>query len=223
MHEMHVACRILVHHHAPFFFNHPTSIKWFVSWTVRNRLLKPLCGKMLDWLNFHLGEITGLMHVLEKRYYQNKTLLRYNFGSVYLRDDKTEKMQSGAQFCKIDLIKAMQISIKIWGCRETCLHEIASPDFFTNQYSVFNKLKKDQHTCLCLRFFCHWNYRGCGVGTKLHLRASSSVYHPWLGQIKGMGSHSYFKVKWNRHLSNEFRLKNVLQINSTIIRSAKII
>ena len=29
------------------FFNHPTS-KRFVSWTVGNRLLKPLCGKMLD-------------------------------------------------------------------------------------------------------------------------------------------------------------------------------
>ena len=39
---------------------------------------------MLDWLNFCLGEITGLMHGLEKRYYQNKTQLRYNFGSVYI-------------------------------------------------------------------------------------------------------------------------------------------
>ena len=66
------------------FFSHPTSIKWFVSWTVGNRLLKPLCGKMLDWLNFHLGEIIGLIQALEKRYYQNKTQLRYNFGSVYL-------------------------------------------------------------------------------------------------------------------------------------------
>ena len=39
---------------------------------------------MLDRLNFRLGEIIGLMHALEKRYYQNKTQLRYNFGSVYL-------------------------------------------------------------------------------------------------------------------------------------------
>ena len=38
---------------------------------------------MLDWLNFCLGEITGLIHALEKRHYQNKTQLRYNFGSVY--------------------------------------------------------------------------------------------------------------------------------------------
>ena len=37
---------------------------------------------MLDWLNFRLGEIIGLMHALEKRY-QNKTQLPYNFGSVY--------------------------------------------------------------------------------------------------------------------------------------------
>ena len=40
---------------------------------------------MLDWLIFCLGEIIGLIHALEKRYYQNKTRLRYNFGSVYKR------------------------------------------------------------------------------------------------------------------------------------------
>ena len=38
---------------------------------------------MLDWLSFHLGEIIGLIHVLEKSLYQNKTLLCYYFGSVY--------------------------------------------------------------------------------------------------------------------------------------------
>ena len=38
---------------------------------------------MLDRLDFRLGEIIGLIHALEKRYYQNKTQLRYNFGSVY--------------------------------------------------------------------------------------------------------------------------------------------
>ena len=27
----------------------------------------------------------GLIHALEKRYYQNKTQLRYNFGSVYVK------------------------------------------------------------------------------------------------------------------------------------------
>ena len=40
---------------------------------------------MLDWLNFRLGKIIGLIqHAVEKRYYQNKTQLRYNFGSVYI-------------------------------------------------------------------------------------------------------------------------------------------
>ena len=39
---------------------------------------------MLDWLKFRLGEIIGLIHALENRYYQNKTMLRYNFDSVYL-------------------------------------------------------------------------------------------------------------------------------------------
>ena len=60
------------------FFNDPTSIKWFVSWTVGSRLLKPFCGTIIGWLNFRLGVIIGLIHALEKRY------LRYNFGSVYL-------------------------------------------------------------------------------------------------------------------------------------------
>ena len=50
-----------------FFSTHPTSVKWIVSWTVGNRLLKPLCSKMLDWLNFLLGEIIGLIHALEKK------------------------------------------------------------------------------------------------------------------------------------------------------------
>ena len=40
---------------------------------------------MLDWLNFRLGEIIGLIQALQKRYYQNKTQLRYNFGSVYTK------------------------------------------------------------------------------------------------------------------------------------------
>ena len=39
---------------------------------------------MLGELNFRLGEIIGLIHALEKKYYQNKTQLRYNFGSVYI-------------------------------------------------------------------------------------------------------------------------------------------
>ena len=67
LHEIHVPCRILVHHHSfHFFFNHPTSKKRFVSWAFGNRLLNPLCGKMLDWLNFRLGEIIGLIHVLKR-------------------------------------------------------------------------------------------------------------------------------------------------------------
>ena len=40
---------------------------------------------MIDWLNFRLGVTIDLIHALEKRYSQNKTQLRYNFGSVYLR------------------------------------------------------------------------------------------------------------------------------------------
>ena len=39
---------------------------------------------MLDWLNFRLGEIIGLIHALEKKYYQNKTQLHDIFGSVHL-------------------------------------------------------------------------------------------------------------------------------------------
>ena len=38
---------------------------------------------MLDWLNFRFEEIIYLIYAVEKRYYQNKTQLRYNFGSVY--------------------------------------------------------------------------------------------------------------------------------------------
>ena len=68
--------------HFVFSFNHPTSVKWFVSWTVENRLLKPLCVKILDWLNVRFGVIFWLILALEKRYSQNNTQLRYNFGSV---------------------------------------------------------------------------------------------------------------------------------------------
>ena len=39
---------------------------------------------MLDWLNFRLEVIISLIHALEKRYYQNKTQFRYNFGAVYI-------------------------------------------------------------------------------------------------------------------------------------------
>ena len=34
-------------------------------------------------IELSFGKIIGLMHALEKRYYQNKTQLRYNLGSVY--------------------------------------------------------------------------------------------------------------------------------------------
>ena len=37
---------------------------------------------MLDWLNFRLGEIIGLIPALEKSYCQNKTQMSYNFGSL---------------------------------------------------------------------------------------------------------------------------------------------
>ena len=39
---------------------------------------------MLVWLNFRLEKMFSL-NALEKRYYQNKTQLRYNFGTVYIR------------------------------------------------------------------------------------------------------------------------------------------
>ena len=50
---------------------------------------------MLDWFNFRLGELIGLTHALEKRYYQNKTQLRYNFGLVYIWATAWEKVSSG--------------------------------------------------------------------------------------------------------------------------------
>ena len=34
-------------------------------------------------MNACLGEPIGLVHAFGQRYYQNKTMLRYNFGSVY--------------------------------------------------------------------------------------------------------------------------------------------
>ena len=81
LHEMHVdvGYGYIIIHFIFFFFNHPTSIKWFDDF---EQLLQPLCGKMLDWLNFCLREILGLIHALEKRYYQNKTQLRYNFEHI---------------------------------------------------------------------------------------------------------------------------------------------
>ena len=86
LHEMHVACRILVHYKSFHFCFQPSYLHKMVCFLeqLKNRLLKPLCGKMLDWLNFHLEEIIGLIHALEKRYYQHKTLSRYYFGSVYV-------------------------------------------------------------------------------------------------------------------------------------------
>ena len=35
------------------------------SW---NEIVKPLCGKMLDWFNFRSGEIVDLIHALEEIY-----------------------------------------------------------------------------------------------------------------------------------------------------------
>ena len=58
------------------------------SW---KQIVKPLCGKMLDWLNFRLGKIIGLIYALEKIYYQTKTQLRYNFGSVYIYMDRVKR------------------------------------------------------------------------------------------------------------------------------------
>ena len=40
---------------------------------------------MPNWMNLCLGEPIGLLHAYEQRYYQNKTMLHFNFGSVYIR------------------------------------------------------------------------------------------------------------------------------------------
>ena len=45
---------------------------------------------MLDWLNFRFGVIIGLKYVLEKRYYQNKTQMRYNFAQYINTDSKSK-------------------------------------------------------------------------------------------------------------------------------------
>ena len=77
-----------------FFFIHPTSIKLSISLTVGNRLLKPLRGKMLDWLNFRLGEITVLIYMPSMwdplKWQQNTEYMRAwmgMFGHVILIND----------------------------------------------------------------------------------------------------------------------------------------
>ena len=50
VYEMHVTCRILVNQHAFHYFQYPTSIKVFVSGTVRNGMLTPLYSERLKWL-----------------------------------------------------------------------------------------------------------------------------------------------------------------------------
>ena len=149
------------------FFNHPTSIKWFVSWTVRNGLLKPLCGKMLDWLNFRLGEIIGLIHGLEKRYYQNKTQLHYNFGSV----DDCFKWEFIA--LKIDIISIANITLlrtawwryaPVTQCYVTCGHTnfITATSYGkkrfiptdTAYFQMFGKKSITGRNSKIWRFFC---------------------------------------------------------------------
>ena len=51
---------------------------------------------MLDRLNFHLGEIIGLIYALEKRYYQNKTQLGYNWLSIHAT--KNEVLWNGYSY-----------------------------------------------------------------------------------------------------------------------------
>ena len=64
---------------------------------------------MLDWFNFRLGVISGLiMHALEKRYSQNKTQLRYNFGSVYILDNYI--------MSQLGLDVGGNFNIHIWAC-----------------------------------------------------------------------------------------------------------
>ena len=109
-----------------FIFNHPTSIKCFVSWTVGNRLLKPLCSKMLDWLNFRLEEIVGLIQALEKRYlYENKTQLRYNFGPVYNDSFLHISSKAFARTVTVTLISGMYI---YWFVTDSTVHLVSSVD-----------------------------------------------------------------------------------------------
>ena len=149
MHKMHVACRIRVHHHASFssffFFSHSTSIKWFVSWTVGNRLLKPLCGKMLDWLNFRLREILGLIHVhaLEKEYHQNKTLLRYNFGSVYHCTE--EKIDNVLTHSRIFVYMYIKI-LSYWNKNKNFTFHYMSP---VKRICVFEHSVMTNFNCAC--------------------------------------------------------------------------
>ena len=63
-----------------FFFNYPTSVKCLFLEQLETDCLNHCVVR----LHFHLGKIIGLMHALEKRYYQKYTQLRYNFGSVYI-------------------------------------------------------------------------------------------------------------------------------------------
>ena len=53
-----------------FFFNHRTSTNVFVSWTVRNTVLKSLCNETLQWLKFCFGEIIGSIYGLALKYCQ---------------------------------------------------------------------------------------------------------------------------------------------------------
>ena len=72
---------------SPFiFFNHSTSIKmcFLNSWKQIVKTIVRLDASSC-LLSFRLGEIIGLIHALEKRFYQYKTQLRYKFGSVYKR------------------------------------------------------------------------------------------------------------------------------------------
>ena len=68
-----------------FFLQSPYLHKWFVSWTVGKKVLKPLCREMLHWLKlcFRQIHVVGLLYWLALRYCQNKSDLHYIFGSVY--------------------------------------------------------------------------------------------------------------------------------------------
>ena len=66
---------------------------------------------MLDWLNFRFGEIIGLIHALEKRYYQNKTQLRYYFGSVYISFSNADICISDTSICN-ECVKTQPLDIE---------------------------------------------------------------------------------------------------------------
>ena len=63
LHEMHVACRILVHHHSFHVFQPPYLHKMVCFLNSWKQIVKTF---VLGCLNFRLEETTGLIYALER-------------------------------------------------------------------------------------------------------------------------------------------------------------